>query len=133
MFKLETELGDILFSDNIINRIVTKAVESCDGKAMLMNYRGKYRSMFPDLASKMNIYNGEAGAIQFTESEEGLDIHLYVVLRLGASIKRTTKKIIDYIYEYVEKMTGREPVGVTVTVTGMVSKNIVKRNITISR
>ena len=52
---------------------------------------------------------------------------------MGASIKETTEKIISYIYEYVEKMLNERPKSVTVTVTGILSKNMVKRHIEVSR
>ncbi|MFQ7473681.1 MAG: hypothetical protein ACLRLX_05695, partial [Anaerovoracaceae bacterium] len=51
----------------------------------------------------------------------------------GASIKRNTGKIIDYIYEYMEKIIGIKPKNVKVIVTGTLSKNIAKRHIEVSR
>lgn len=133
MFKLENKLGDIVFSETIINRIVTEAVESCEGKAEILNYKGKYKNMVPGIASKMNLYDEESGGIQLTKDEDGLKIKVYIIIHLGASIKETTEKIIDYIYEYVEKMLNERPKAVTVTVTGILSKNMVKRHIEVSR
>lgn len=133
MFKLENKLGDIVFSETIINRIVTEAVESCEGKAEILNYKGKYKNMVPGIASKMNLYDEESGGIQLTKDEDGLQIKVYIIIHLGASIKETTEKIIDYIYEYVEKMLNERPKAVTVTVTGILSKNMVKRHIEVSR
>lgn len=133
MFDFETKLGHIHFSNNVINKIITEAVESCDGKAEILNYKGKYKHMVPGIASKMNLYNEEVGGIQVTEEEEGLNITVYVVIHFGASIKRTTDRIIDYIYEYMDKILGIKPVNVKVVVTGTLSKNIVKRHIEVSR
>lgn len=133
MFKLENKLGDIVFSETIINRIVTEAVESCEGKAEILNYKGKYKNMVPGIASKMNLYDEESGGIQLTKDEDGLQIKVYIIIHLGASIKETTEKIIDYIYEYVEKMLNERPKTVNVTVTGILSKNMVKRHIEVSR
>lgn len=133
MFKLENKLGDIVFSETIINRIVTEAVESCEGKAEILNYKGKYKNMVPGIASKMNLYDEESGGIQLIKDEDGLQIKVYIIIHLGASIKETTEKIISYIYEYVEKMLNERPKSVTVTVTGILSKNMVKRHIEVSR
>lgn len=133
MFKLENELGDIVFSETIINRIVTEAVEGCGGRAEILNYKGKYKNMVPGIASKMNLYDEESGGIQVTKDEGGLRIKVYIIIHFGASIKETTKKIIDYIYEYTEKMLSEKPAEVTVTVTGILSKNMVKRHIEVRR
>ena len=133
LFRKETKLGDILVNENVVYRIVTEAVESCGGKAELLNYRGKYKNMVPGIASKMNLYDEESGSIQFSDGEDGLDITVSIIVHFGTSIKKTTSRIIDYIYEYTEKMLGRKPSKVTVRVTGTVSRNIAKRHIEVSR
>lgn len=133
MFDMETKLGDIHFSQNVINRIVTDAVESCGGKAEILNYKGKYKSVVPAMASKMNLYDEEAGGISIRETEQGIEIRIYVVIHFGASIKKNTKKIIDNIYDSMERIMGEKPAAVTVIVTGTLSKNIVKRHIEVSR
>ena len=47
MFKKETKLGDILLNEDVIYRIVAEAVDSCEGKAEILHYRGKYMNMVP--------------------------------------------------------------------------------------
>lgn len=132
MFDIETKLGNIHFSHSIINKIVMEAVEGSEGKAMIHNYKGKYKNVVPDLASKINLYDEEAGSIEVTETEEGLEIKVYVVLRFGASIKETTVRIIKHIYADVEKIMGARPAKVTVVITGILSKNIARRHIEVS-
>ncbi len=133
MFDIETKLGEIRFPNNIINRIITESVGSCGGKAEVYKYKGKFKNMFPDLASKMNLYDEGAGGIEVTETENSIMIKVYVVIRFGNSIKKTTEQIIDNIYENMEKIMGIRPEKVTVVVTGTLSKNIAKRNIEVSR
>ncbi|HIU25194.1 MAG TPA: Asp23/Gls24 family envelope stress response protein [Candidatus Copromorpha excrementigallinarum] len=129
MFDIETKLGRIHFSNNVVNKIVTDAVESCGGKAEILNYKGKYKSVVPAVASKMNLYDEEAGGIHVKETEKGVEIRIYIVIHFGASIKKYTGRIIDNIYENMEKVMGFRPSKVTVIVTGTLSKNIVKRHI----
>ena len=43
MFDIETKIGNIHFSSNIINKIAEKAVEDCGGKVMLHNYKIRYQ------------------------------------------------------------------------------------------
>jgi uncharacterized alkaline shock family protein YloU len=54
-------------------------------------------------------------------------------VKFGTSIQNVTNKIIDFIYEHMEKTTGQKPLKVTVIVTGTSSKNIAKRHIEVSR
>lgn len=117
MFDIETKFGDIHFSQSIINRIVEKAIEDCDGKVILNNYRGGLNS----------------ATVEYIENEEGFEIKIYVVIMFGASIKEKTSGIIDSVYDNTKKMVGKKPQKVTVIVTGMASKNIAKRHIEVSR
>lgn len=133
MLDFNTKLGNIHFSNSVINKVVAEAVESCGGKAEILNYKGKYKHMVPGIASWMNLYDEEAGGIHVKEEDGDIYIKVYIVMHFGASIKRNTSKIIDYIYEYMEKIIGIKPKNVKVIVTGTLSKNIAKRHIEVSR
>lgn len=117
MFDIETKLGKIHFSQNIMNRIISNAVESCKGKVMLQNYRGGIN----------------AGSVEFIQHDDGYELKVYIVIRFGTSIKQMTSQIINNIYENTEKIIGQKPQKVTVMVTGVLSRNIARRNIEVSR
>lgn len=133
MFDHKSKLGEIHFSNNIIYRIVSEAIAEYGGKVEILNYKGKYMNMVPGIASKMNIINEEAGSIQVREDKDGPVITVYVVIHFGTSIKKATEKIIDNIYDLMERIMGVKPKTVRVIVTGTLSKNIVKRHIEVSR
>ena len=133
MFDIETKLGDIHFSSNIINKIAEKAVDSCGGKVMIHNYKGALKDVMPVMASKMNLYDESAAGVELSKYGEGYMIKVYVVVKFGTSIKAVTSEIIDSIYENAEIILGRKPEKVMVVVTGVVSKNIAKRHIEVSR
>jgi len=133
MFDIETKLGDIHFSSNIINKIAEKAVDSCGGKVMLHNYKGALKDVMPVWASKMNLYDDSAASVEITRLGESYMMKVYVVIKFGASIKAVTSAIIDSIYENAEIILGKKPEKVTVVVTGVASKNIAKRHIEVSR
>lgn len=133
MLDIKTNLGEIHFSQHIINKIVTDAVETCGDKAAIMHYKGKYMNVVPGLASKINLYDEGASGIHFNDKEDGIEISVYIVVRFGISIKMITEKIIDQIYANVEKIMGQKPKKVTVIITGTISKNIAKRHIEVSR
>ena len=129
MFEVETKYGKISFSQNLINRIAVEAVEHCGGRAAILNYKGKYMNVVPGIASKMNIYDEEAGGIEIIRAGAGIA----VVVKFGCSISQVTNEIIDYIYDKMETIMGERPEKVTVVVTGSVSKNIARRHIEVSR
>ena len=133
MFDIETKIGNIHFSSSIINRIAEKAVEGCGGKAMLHNYKGALKDVMPVMASKMNLYDESSASVEVSTFEDSYTMKIYVVLKFGTSIKESTAKIIDSIYENAEIILGTKPQKVTVVVTGVVSKNIAKRHIEVSR
>ena len=113
MADIETKYGKIHFShSNVITRIVNKAVESCEGRVILQNYKGGLN----------------AGSIDIVECEEGYQLKVYVVIRFGAGIKKCTSEIINSIYENTEKILGEKPQHVTVVVTGILSRNIARRH-----
>ena len=133
MLNIKTQLGNINFSQNIINKIVTECVKNVGDRVILLNYKGKYMNVVPGLASKMNLYDEEAGCIHADETDQGIRINVYIAVRFGVSIKKVTREIINSIYENFEKFMGEKPARVTVTVTGTFSKNSAKRHIEVSR
>lgn len=117
MLERKTSLGDIRFSWNVIMRIINDAIEECNGKVVLQNYKGKYKSMVA------------GNNVILKETPEGVDIELFVVIRFGASFLATNRQIINYVYDKVEKVMGERPHSVKVTVTGVQSRLIAKRHI----
>ena len=121
MFEKETDVGKIHFSRSVIERIIKDAVSGCDGKVFLNKYKGKYMSMVP------------GGDYTAEETDEGLDITVYVVISFGASIGKYSKQMLEYIYSNVEKVMGERPHHVKIIVTGVQSKkDIARRHVEIT-
>ena len=120
MFDKETQLGKIHFPVSVIERIIKDAVSACDGRVSLGNYKGKYRSAI------------SGGHFSVSETEEGLDIVVYVVIAFGAGIGRYSRQMIEYIYDNVENVMGERPHNVRIVVTGVQSKDIARRHIEIT-
>lgn len=133
MFELKTDWGEIRFSRNVIYRIVTNAVESCRGDATIMNYKGKKQRRFPGFFSRLTPKSVESGDIQLEETPEGLKITVYVVIRFGASLRKTVEQIITGIYEGAEEVLDLDLSKVTVVVTGTASRDIARRHLVFSR
>lgn len=120
MLEIINDSGDIRFSKNVINRIVEDAVETCEGRVTVHNFKGKYKS----------VVSGKEG-ITYVEIPEGAVITVYVVIKFGTSIRKVCNRMIDYIISNVEEVMGEKPYNVRIVVTGVQSIETAKRNILI--
>jgi len=136
MLEEKTEFGNIRFSTNVIKKIVTDAVHLTEGNVYIYHYRGKYQNAARDITAKRTLYNGDKGdpgSILVADTDTGLKIAVWIVVKFGTSIKTTCVDIIDYIFENVEKVMGEKPEIVKVIVTGVESNEIAKRNLEYSK
>lgn len=136
MFSIETNHGHIRYGENIIKKIVLKGIDQFDGKVIPYNVNSKLKA-FVGMRQVKNITPNE-NAIKIIRSDEDEDnssyeLMVYLVVRFGTSITEVTNGLIDYIYEYCDIITQTKPTKVTVRVTGTLSKNLVKRDIEVSR
>lgn len=128
MFTVETDLGTITVSRNAIGKIVTEAVERFDGKVIISNHKGKV----PGIVSRIGGMD-DINSMEINYGENGLDLRVFVVLRFGTSITQVTNQLVDDIHEKTKETIGIEPNSVAVVVTGMISKNIARRHIEVTR
>ena len=120
MLEKNTKLGDIRFSKSVIARRLEDAAGSCGGNGAVFNFKSTYMTVIPN------------SHFTFKEFPDGVEITVYVVVRFGASIRKYTKRMMDYIYDNVEKVMGERPKSVKIVVTGVQSKEIAKRHIEIA-
>ena len=128
MFTVETDLGTITVSRNAIGKIVTEAVERFDGKVIISNHKGKV----PGIVSRIGGMD-DINSMEINYGENGLDLRVFVVLHFGTSITQVTNQLVDDIHEKTKETIGIEPNSVAVVVTGMISKNIARRHIEVTR
>lgn len=128
MITVDTDLGTITVTKWVIGKIILDIVEEFEGKVIISNHKGKV----PGIVSKISGMD-EINTMELDMTEEGLDIRIFVVLRFGTSITRTTNLLVDTIHERIKELTGIAPNSVAVVVTGMISKNIAPRHIEVSR
>lgn len=117
MLEKKTELGDIRFSRNVILKIVDDAADKSEGKVIIQNFKGKYISVMP------------GNNVIFKETEEGVTIEVFVVIKFGASISGCCRDMIDYINNEVERVMGEKPAQVKIIVTGVQSNETARRYI----
>lgn len=122
-FEISNEKGNIRISKNVLNDIVLQSIEGFCGQIILSTPKGK--PVRHDVSSAGN-------AVIYDISEEAFYIRIYILIRFGAGIKKTTKKLIENIQECAEITLGRKPDKISVLVRGIVSKRITKRDIEIN-
>lgn len=128
MLTVETKIGKISITKNIIGRIVADAINQFDGKVMISNHKGKVGKQTPKKYTTEDVSN-----MELAFGENGMDLRLYIVIRFGTSITMVTNHLVNTLHEKIKSVTGQEPNSVAVVVTGMISKNIAKRHIEVSR
>lgn len=134
MFEISNELGQISFSKNIIYRICLDAARKATD-VRIQNYKGRYTTKKPGLllASAQTEEDIDERDIEIRETELGLVITVYVVVRFGLSMSQAAGVMMDHIYEQMEALLHEKPAQVKIVVTGTASKTIAKRNIEFSR
>lgn len=133
MFTIDTTHGTIHYDENIVRKIISRGVEEFDGKVLLYNNTKRIPGLPSGRSKSGNLQTGGANTVKIEETDLGTQITVYIVVKFGMSINEATNGLIDYIYEYMEKIMRISPVRVTVIVTGVLSKNLVRRNIEVSR
>lgn len=124
LYREYTKQGSIIIRKPVIGRIVLEAVNQFQGRAMISNHKGKivrikHRYGVPDASDHMDI----------SYSHKGLDLRIFIAIRFGTSISMVTEQLIQDIKQNIEKYTGIEANSIAIVVTGLISKQLTRRNI----
>ncbi len=133
MFEKETDWGRIRFSKNVVYQICKNAVDSCDGAAAIMNYKGKGTNKGRNKGKGLALFQArrrkiDTDDIVIEETEKGLLLTVYVAIRFGTSIAATAEKILDLIAGQMEEMLNVRPLQVKLINTATVSTDLVPRH-----
>ena len=123
MISVKNDLGVITFQPSVFARIAVNAAESFGGRLMVTNPSGR------------PVKIGDTGkeSLKFVEaavSDEGaLSVKVYLIVRFGTSISGITREFAERLKEESVLITGVEIDTVITVVTGVISKNIARRNL----
>ncbi len=126
IYRLETDYGSISLDKAVIVKIITEAINYFDGRVMLSNHRGKVSS----LATKFS-GTDDSSYLDINLDDQSLNLKIFIVIKLGTSIKRVANQLIDTIKKNIAEMIGIESTTIAIVVTGIASKQVAKRNILI--
>lgn len=125
LYRLETKDGMISIDKPVVGKIIADAVGQFNGKVLISNHKGKPLSGF---AAKIGMMD-DISSMEIVSGKNGLDLRFFILIRFGTSINRVTEQLIETIKNNTEKTTGLEVNSIAVVVTGMISKQTVRRNI----
>jgi uncharacterized alkaline shock family protein YloU len=125
LYRLETMDGIISIDKTVVGKIIAEAVGEFKGKVLISNHKGKALS---GLAAKIGVTD-DVSSMEINLGKNGLDIRFYILIRFGTSINHVTERLIETIKKNTEEITGLDVNSIAVVVTGMVSKQTVRRNI----
>lgn len=126
LYKLETKEGIISIDRVVINRIIAEAIEAFQGKVLISNHKGKVIGR----SGKFNLGDDKSHS-EIEIGAKGLDIRVYIVIRFGTSINKVTEQLLSTIKGNIEEFLGIEVNSIAIVVTGMISKQVAKRNIVV--
>lgn len=125
-YKIETSAGNISMEKAVVGKIIWEIIEEFQGKVLLSHYKGKASSLVAKIGGIDDL-----SYMDIDMGPDGLDLKIYVVIKFGTSIKLVTKTILEKGKQNLEEFTGMKVNGISIVVTGMFSKQIVRRNIEI--
>jgi uncharacterized alkaline shock family protein YloU len=125
IYKESTEFGSIGFGDTVPGNVVKRVVSGMDGKLLLSNPKGKI------LRSSGKPFGDDYSFIETDYKNGSVDITLYVILRFGVSITGAANELDEGVRREIANVTCMRPNRVKIVITGVLSKNLSKRNIVV--
>ncbi|MBR3296632.1 MAG: Asp23/Gls24 family envelope stress response protein [Firmicutes bacterium] len=129
--RIQNERGAVSIDENIISDMIARGIRNYSGNVWIANYKGIQ-------TDDWMIALGNIGALaekKISLEEDGsVFVRVYLVMRIGLSIKDVAGSIIESVRRGVEEQLCMELSDVEVIITGMMSPKgrVVKRHITVS-
>ena len=126
LYKIETEIGSIAIRKPVVGKIIQEAVNRQSGRVFLSNHKGKLL--------RLKSRHGSIDTTDFmdiTMDGKHVDLRIYITLKFGTSISMITEQLIKEIKSDIEGLAGIEANSIAIVVTGILAKQMKKRNIEI--
>lgn len=123
-----TSLGTVTINDNVIAKIILRAVEKSGGKLLLSSERGRILGV----ASRVGV-GDILGNFQIDEKENKFFIKFSGIIRFGSSIKNVTENVLDLVQEEMQQFFPTQGGEIILHIVGVKSKQIAERDIEVKR
>lgn len=126
--KGKKDRGNIYISEHVIAQLVVEQIEAMRGRVLVATDKGKRIS---PVSKFLGVDRTDSVEVKADEGE--LTIRVYVIIRIGVSISKTLDLLIENIKKRVEDSTGVVPSSVAVVVSGVLAKNVARRNMEVRK
>lgn len=126
--RKKTQLGTIIVNNNVIAKVVLRAVEKTDGKFMLSSEKGRILGV----ASRVGV-GDISGNFNIECSADTYSLKFTGIIKFGSSIKNVTDVILDSIQEEMQVLFPKQKGIITLHIVGVKSKQIALRDIEVKR
>lgn len=126
IYRIETSSGHVDVGRNVIGRIVAEAVDCFGGKIMLSNSKGRILTQSKKVGGM-----DKTDYMEISQGKDGLEIHINIVIRFGASISSVTGELIRGIQNELVKHLDMEAAHISIMVAGILSKQLARRSISV--
>lgn len=126
--SVKTTLGNIVVNDNVIAKMLIRAINKTEEKLFLSNHKAKI------LGVTSRISAGDVlGNFFIEEKNDSYYLDFYAVIRFGAGISNISKIVLDSIESEMKEMFPKKGGHITLHIVGTKSKQIAIRNIEVKR
>ena len=122
--RVNNEKGIISYDEALIDQIVQEALRPYKGQVWLAHYKGSSS----DLTILLGSYESLAEKL-VKMTERGVFVRLYLLIKIGTSISEASRSICFFVADAIRNQLQLPLDNVEIVVSGMVSKNAVKRDI----
>ncbi|MBK5253545.1 MAG: hypothetical protein JJE03_03615 [Peptostreptococcaceae bacterium] len=123
------EYGEISINNSAIEKIVVNNLLKMKYVFLPTNKRGKL-IVAKGIRTKITDY---IGSVEVTEYQGKLFIKIYYIIQFGESINSESNKLFDLIEADLENIGLKKPNQITSKITGVISKQIAKRELEVVR
>ncbi|MDR1495370.1 MAG: Asp23/Gls24 family envelope stress response protein [Clostridiales Family XIII bacterium] len=125
-FKEKTDRGRIRYGENIIGSIARRAIEATDGRAVPSDVKG--RQLRGEGASGA----ADDAIVDAAFKDDALNVTIYILVRFGSSVTKVCEDIDRAFRAEASHITGVGIGELTISVKGLLAKNVSKRNIEVT-
>ena len=124
----ETDLGTISVSNILFAQIIAESFEqeACRGKVWPATRKG--RQIGNDQKYSISEFASHIEA-EPSFDKSSVDLEFSVIVKFGASIRRLTDAVCDYIADELYKKQGKKPCQITVHISGVKSRQTARRSL----
>jgi uncharacterized alkaline shock family protein YloU len=124
-YELRTQSGSISLDKAVMGALINREIAGFRGKVLLSNSKGR-----PFKTTGGGRVNDDGNFFEFSWSNDGgLNLKVFVVIRLGGSIHAVTTALIAALRGRIGETMGFRVDCVSIVVKGMLAQNISRRDI----